>query len=205
MIAFTEKRGFKPYWALFEDDRFIGFLQKERCPHPEDIQGQEESILAFVPQDTDRACTEKALYFLSKRSLSQKALEQKLRERDFSSKSIEGAVAKMIEYGYIDDEKLMRSFLQQEKIKTMGQFKIRQMLYQRGFPKDLIEKVPAVLAEEEVDLLKNAILLLKKKNKIPKDLPSKEKAFRYLMSRGFCLEIAKKATERERFQEEIEK
>lgn len=193
MISFITKKGYKNYWLVLENDHVLGYIQKERIPNPEILSLSKEELHRYLLEDSNRACREKALYYLSRSSLSEYKLSKKLEMHGFSPSMIAEALSHMKEYGYIDDEKLITMILSSSLTEGAGEYKIKNMLFQRGFSKDLIEAALSKWSHSPEVFLEQAISLLEQKNRIPTDQKSREKAFRFLAGRGFSLDVCKKA------------
>lgn len=120
---------------------------------------------------------------LSRRDHSVKELRQKLL-RTSDEKNCDRAIEKMLEYGYLDDEKyaqkLLNYLLQNKK---MSRSFIKQEMLKRGLSQDIISYV---MQEVEIDNIPTIVDLIKTKyrNKIQAE-NGREKVMQALMRRGF--------------------
>lgn len=120
---------------------------------------------------------------LSRRDHSVKELRQKLL-RTSDEKNCNRAIEKMLEYGYLDDEKyaqkLLNYLLQNKK---MSRSFIRQEMYKRGLSQDIIS---FVMQDTEIDNIPTIIDLIntKYRNKMQAE-NGREKVIQALMRRGF--------------------
>ncbi len=114
-------------------------------------------------------------------------LEQFFKKRKFTEEEMMGQVVeRLTELEYLGDESFVRDFVSQRlKLKPKGQFMLKRELTQKGIKKELCEEV---LEEIEIDEDAVALELLEKVMGRWEKLPvqkGKEKAYRYLASRGF--------------------
>lgn len=125
-----------------------------------------------------------SLQVITCRSYSEKELRQKLEQKGYGCDSIEKVLYRLKEYDYINDVKLanqlFRKYLQANKYSS------KQILYklkQRGLPDAIVFEVTRDfdVADEE---WKAALKLVTARFKNP-DTITKEKLYRYLISRGF--------------------
>lgn len=120
---------------------------------------------------------------LSRRDHSVKELRQKLL-RTSDEKNSDRAIEKMLEYGYLDDEKyaekLLMHLLQNKK---MSRAFIKQEMYKRGLSRDIIS---AALQDVEIDNIPTIVDLIntKYRNKIQAENGC-EKVMQALMRKGF--------------------
>jgi regulatory protein len=90
-----------------------------------------------------------ALYYLEKRGRTEKELREKLARKEVPPQEIEAVMAKLKELGYVDDVKFVANFQRsRNEYKPMGVRRLKQELYIKGAPKELIE---TVTAEKEVE------------------------------------------------------
>lgn len=124
-----------------------------------------------------------ALRLLAQKAYTEKALREKLLLR-FSEPEVEEALARLKEYGYLDDLAFARMFVEGRKGKY-GPLKLRALLRARGVPEEVVEAVlPSATVEEALALLR----------RYPKK--DKDRAVRFLRGRGFPLEMALEAYRR---------
>ena len=196
MLTLSRRRGFKNYWCIEKNDDFLGYIQKERIPNIETIEldsALETKILNWIDEDTQHAVSEKALYLLSRSSLNENKLIFKLKNYDFNEKYINKTILQMKSYGYLNDEQLIKFAIEEFLEQKIGPMKIKEKLFQRKFNKILIETMIDKYDIFNISYTDKAIELLKRKNKCPYDKKSKEKAYRFLLSRGFDYETSNKA------------
>lgn len=124
-----------------------------------------------------------ALRLLTRKAYTEKALREKLLSR-FSELEVEEALARLKGYGYLDDLAFARTFVEARRAKY-GPLKLKALLRARGFSEEVVEAVlPSAAVEEALALLR----------RYPKK--DKARAVRFLMGRGFPLEVALEAYRR---------
>jgi regulatory protein len=133
-----------------------------------------------------------AVRILTHRDHSKYELKQKLHQRGFTSKVIDGVIRECERLNYIDDPRTARVYVSQLKRKCFGKRYIRMALKKKrlsvpGIENILLENYP------EVDEHNNARKLLEKRLKTfyREEDPKKrrDKIYRFLYSRGFNKDI----------------
>ena len=128
---------------------------------------------------------------LSRRDHSVKELRTKL-VRTADENSADKAIEKMLELGYLDDEKYARTLINHlVNTKKMSVSFIKQEMFKRGIDSDIISQC---LEEIEIDSVDNIVdlILTKYQNKLSKD-DGTEKVVAALMRKGFSYSDIKSA------------
>lgn len=128
---------------------------------------------------------------LSRRDHSVNELRSKL-VRTADEKSADKAIEKMLELGYLDDEKYARQLLNHlVNTKKMSKSFIKQEMFKRKIDADIIAQC---LEEIEIDNVSSIVdlILTKYQNKLSKD-DGKEKVIAALMRKGFSYSDIKSA------------
>jgi regulatory protein len=130
----------------------------------------------------------KALDILSRRRVSEKELERKLKFIKTYGKHTPRVIAKLKELGFIDDSTYAASYIHTALIGGLkSKMFIKYKLYQKGVPKTIAETA----IEEELgnyDEKEAALQLARKKYKTVKSLPplkAKQRVADFLRGRGF--------------------
>ena len=142
-------------------------------------------------------CKERSLYIIQNYPKTEKKLREKLKQgKKYSDKIIDEAIKFLKKYNYINDEDFAKRYIElhshRETIKVM-----RQKLYIKGVPKDLIEKVLNDV-ENSIDEMSVAKNLLQKKypnfekDIINMDIKQKQKVYQYLLRKGVKYDIVLK-------------
>lgn len=134
------------------------------------------------------------LFMLSRREYSRKELYQKMIEKEyFTKENIEKNLDWAEEFGYLSDERFTESNINY-KLKNKGNNKIKYLLKNKGVSEDIIDKVLSETVSEENRAIHT--LLKYKNSKIKEkviDEKIKEKAIRFMASRGFNYNHIKEA------------
>lgn len=138
---------------------------------------------ALVEKINDKKAVNKCYDLLSRRDHSVKELRDKLL-RTVDERSAEKAIAKMLEYGYLDDEKYARTLMNHlVNNKKMSVSFIRQEMYKRGLSSEIIADV---FEETEIDSVANIKELISGKYRAKLlNENGKEKVISALMRKGF--------------------
>lgn len=130
---------------------------------------------------------------LSRRDHSVKELKTKLL-RSVDEKSADKAIDKMLDYGYLDDEKYAKKLVDYlVSSKNMSRNFIKQEMFKRGIPADIIS---VTLDDIEIDNVSSIVELLQTKyrNKLNAE-NGKDKTIASLMRKGFGYNDIKSAFE----------
>lgn len=139
--------------------------------------------LNLVERINFKKAVNKCYDLLSRRDHSVKELKTKLL-RTVDEKSADKAINKMLDYGYLDDEKYAVKLVDYlSNTKNMSRNHIKQEMFKRGVPSDIINNT---LADIEIDNVASIIELLNSKyrNKLNAD-NGKDKVIASLMRKGF--------------------
>lgn len=124
-----------------------------------------------------------SLHLVTRRSHSEKELQQKLECKGYSCDAIEKALRRLKEYGYIDDIKLANHLFY--KYVETHKYSTKQIFYKLKL-RGLQDRVLLEIAKDfdDVEEWKSALKIITARFK-SLDTTSKEKIYRYLSSRGF--------------------
>lgn len=148
---------------------------------------------ALVDAINYKKAINKCYDLLSRRDHSVKELKTKLM-RTSDEKNSQRAIDRMLELGYLDDEKYARELLNHLiNSKKMSLPFIKQEMFKRGVPSEIISEV---LSETEIDNVSSITELImgKYRNKLNAE-NGKEKVIAALMRKGFSYSDIKSAFE----------
>jgi len=135
---------------------------------------------------------------LARRDYTVKEMKDKLRLKKYSQDEVKKTISRLLELGYLDDEKYTRCWVKNtQKYRPRSKLLMSLTLAKKGIPEDLRIKVLDELISER-DELKMALLCATKKMRSLDKLPRKnkyEKLGRFLKSRGFSYTIITKVLE----------
>ncbi|MFN3414339.1 MAG: regulatory protein RecX [Thermoanaerobaculum sp.] len=137
-----------------------------------------------------------ALELLNRRALSEDELRQKLLKRGFGSKEVEEELTRLRRLGLVSDLELARMVVRTKLGSGHGPWALRASLRQRGIAPKVGEQVLAELApEDEVEAMSRALEKALRRFENEEASHRRQKVVRYLLSRGFGLSAALRATE----------
>lgn len=126
-----------------------------------------------------------SIYLLGRRDYSVKELKKKFKEKEYEESDVKEVLDYLIENEYQSDEKFARSFINSKLNSKIGFSKIKSLLiYEKGIDKELAENILETIDNNELENIMS-ILNTKYRNKDLKDFKEKNKAFRFLVSKGF--------------------
>lgn len=176
---------------VFLDGRFVCGMDTETIVKNGLKVGQEITIekLSSLQSDSEvNKAFDKCLSLLERQLYTKKQIARKLAEKGYLAETIDSAINKLGEYGYVDDKIFAKSFASANQRKSKKELKYK--LLQKGVSAEIIENTVAeVDPETERD---NAVLAAEKYMR--RKEPTKEnltKLFSYLMGKGFGAEDVK--------------
>ena len=150
-----------------------------------------------------KSAMEKAMRLLSRRALSERELLNKLCAAGYPFREARDAVSECRKRGYVNDEAFAADYTQLLAGRCLGGRRIRLALRKRGIPAELQEEPLEAAAETEAERASEALaykLRLLARETDPRR--KREKAFRFLIGRGFSCESCRTALERADFDPE---
>lgn len=141
-----------------------------------------------------KKAVDKCYDLLSRRDHSVKELKTKLL-RTVDEENADRAIEKMIDYGYLDDEKYAKNLVKYlSETKRMSKNHIKQEMYKRGVPNDIIAYT---LEDTEIDNVSAVVDLIFKKYRNKLDAQDgNKKVIAALMRKGFSYSDIREAFER---------
>jgi regulatory protein len=142
-----------------------------------------------------RRAMDAALTYLGYRGRTRSQMEAYLRGKDFPIDTVEYAVGKLTGYGYLDDRRYAKEYMEGKlRDRPMGRMRIRMALKERGIRDGIIEEVLAGYEEEE-ELNQAAACLKKQINLRRGKSPEirKKQCYAALARRGFNWETIQRA------------
>ena len=136
------------------------------------------------------SCFSDALSYVSKSLKTQKQVQDKLLEKGYMGQSIDEAINKLINYGYINDKYYAETFVKQNKDKK-GVLYLKQALKTKGVSNSIMSEIFEEFETDKQDIIALAEKFLRGKEI---DIFTKQKLYRHLMSKGFTFEQVKSAT-----------
>lgn len=154
-------------------------MKTERLKHPED-EPTEDELRSRIRNS--------ALGSLTRREHARAELAAKLQSRFDSPALIAETLDWLASLNYLDDARFAEAFVRAGVLKGRGPQRIRRELQQKGVDPDIAERA---LVESEVDWLAQARELHERKfGRPPADAKSRARQMRFLLYRGFSMEVA---------------
>lgn len=135
---------------------------------------------------------DKALSYISKSMHTKMQIIKYLKGKQYQGYTIAKVIDKLEEYGYVDDAAYAKKYFQ-EKSAAYGAKKIAYDLKLKGVDEKTIESV-ADICDDQTDACEY-VARKYVKNK-PVDYEMKQKCYRYLLSKGFDYDTAKRVVEK---------
>lgn len=138
-----------------------------------------------------KKAVDKCYDLLSRRDHSVKELKAKLL-RTVDEKNADKAIEKMLDYGYLDDEKYARNLVKYlAQSRNMSKNHIKQEMFKRGIPNEIIN---LVMEDYEFDNVSSVVdlIMTKYRNKLNNEDDNK-KVIASLMRKGFSYSDIKNA------------
>ena len=143
-----------------------------------------------------------ALRFLGTRPRTRWELERRLRAAGASDEVLDGALARLAELGYLDDDAFARYWAEQrDRHAPRGRRLVEAELRQRGVPREVIERLRAEplerrpedesLPETELERARVALSGHLRGCLLPEDLSALHRIGMFLMRRGFDAETVR--------------
>lgn len=137
-----------------------------------------------------------AYRYLNRRDRTEAELRAHLGRAGVDPGDVEGAIATLVEQGYLDDARFARLFVQDKReLEAWGSDRIRQGLLARGISSELVAQALARQDEDGGggggDELERALALLRRRfPSPPRDRRERERALGVLVRRGYDAELA---------------
>lgn len=130
---------------IYFDDEPFGSLSADLIMEFDLHIGQqydEADIEALLCKIETKRAVQKAYTYLSYQSMSRKKLTDKLLKADFSADAVEAAADKLTELGLINDTAYAERLLDVARnVKHWGSARVRQEMFARGIPSEVIEEM----------------------------------------------------------------
>ncbi len=152
----------------------------------------EKEIIDIQIAEEEGVCFNYALNLLSKSVKTEKEIITKLKKRGYVSEIIDKVIFKLKDYGYVNDEEFAEKYINSYS-KNKGKRLLKNELKLKGVSDAIIEDKFLSVENE----LETAIKIAEKyvKNK-PTDIKTKQKCYKYLLSKGFSYDDSKTATDK---------
>lgn len=127
-----------------------------------------------------------AANYIAFKDRTEKEVYNKLKEKGYCSQEIDDAIQKLLEYGYINDERYALSYIK-SNIGQKGARRIVMELVQKGIDKDVVGEAVASLEIDECSAIE-AIIEKRYRNCDFSNESETRKVYSYFARRGFKFE-----------------
>ena len=189
----------KSRFRVYLDGQFAFVLYKgelRRFQIKENQELSEKSYQLIMTQVLSKRAKLRSMNLLQSKDYTRKQLEDKLRQGDYPQKCIEEAVAYVESYGYIDDRRYARDYIEYH-IQNKSRTRIETDLLRRGIAKEVIRTVFEELGNMGVRQDESAMihdLMVKKKYCVDTATrQEQQKMYSFLCRRGFSSEAIMRA------------
>ncbi len=179
---------------IYVDGRFCCGLTLEATVKNRLKVGQtisQERLSEIQLESEKQTALDKALTHLSATRKTEKDIRKFLREKGYLSAVEDFVVEKLRSYNFLNDGEYAESYVE-SAAKRKGSRLIRMELRSKGISEQEIESAMELLGSEQEEETAKGILQKYMRGKNV-DLQTLQKAFRYLMGKGFSYETAKSA------------
>ena len=194
ITAITPQAKDKTRCNLYLDNRFYCGLTLECVVVNRLKVGQhvtQKQIDDYQLQSEKSTALDKALTYITATQKTEKQIRDYLQKKGYVQAVIEYVIEKMRGYNFLNDRGYAQDYVQEVSVKKGGKL-IKQELKKRGVSDDAIDEALSTLSTE--DQTQTALQILQKYLRYKeKDQAALQKAFRYLLGKGFEYEIAKDA------------
>lgn len=144
-----------------------------------------QELLDFLCNSSEKeVAMNKAISYIARYQKTEKEIKEYLFKKGFGDEISQDVIKKLKEYNFIDDDLYAQNYIKY-KTKSVGKRKLAYELRKKGINESLIDNNIDIYSQDSDSVLLVAEKYLRKK---PRDIKTKQKAYRYLLSRGFMSE-----------------
>ena len=133
----------------------------------------------------------RALHLLTAMDRTEANLREKL-EASYSTETVETAVEYVKSFGYLDDERYVKNYIE-SKSRSKSRKQIEQeLLYKKGVSREAVERGFEQAEQEDVTIVIEKYMRKKRIEPENCDYEQKQKFFAYMMRKGFQINDLKK-------------
>ncbi len=152
----------------------------------------EEEFKEIKSENDEKVSFDMAVSYLEKYVVSEKGLKDYLKKKNFADGVIKKTVAKLREYGFIDDEKFAKNYFESLS-NSKGKRAIANKLRSKGVSAEIVESLLENV-DEESEIEKATALAVKFVKNRQNDAKCKQKCVAHLIYKGYDYSVAQKAT-----------
>ncbi len=187
MAKITKIEAVDKYCRIYAGDVFLCSLTPDTVfAHflKEGMEVSPDFISNLISEDGGRRAVSSALNYISYCSRTVKQVRLNLQKKGFSERSIEHAVEKLSEYGYLNDENFAEIYAKSLSNK-MGPRLAKAKLYSKGIEGDLLENATSTVAENQLESATILYEKLQRKYASIDEKKRRQKIYGALMRKGY--------------------
>ena len=185
-VTNLKQKGKSEEYYIEIDNTIKGTLQLETIYKHKIKVGSEISEQEFlqIKEESDRlTCFSKALSYISSRLKTEKQMKTYLLGKGYSFNTVNEAIEKLKEYGYLNDEYYAKTFAEIAS-KNKGKLYVKQQLLFKGVKGEIVNNLMQTM-DSDIEACQIVASKWLKNKTLPLDKKDKEKLYRFLLSRGF--------------------
>jgi regulatory protein len=157
------------------------------------VEGSAEGSRPASREDREQRALASACRYLNRRERTVSEVRSHLEGQDFDQRTVDAAIAELLELGTLDDARFARVFAQDKReLEQWGAERIRRGLHARGVERDLIDAF--VLGAELESEFERALAVLRRRFPDPPgDRRERGRALGILLRKGYDTETALEA------------
>jgi len=182
-------KGDRYYLIIDETNKFVveaEVLARYKLKTFDEIDG--EKLNKLLLENGEISCFDRALSYLEKNIKTEKGIRDYLKQKGFLDESIDNAVEKLKEYGYIDDSVYVENYIRTYKDKK-GKKLLKFELSLKGVDRTLIEEKLEELVDNEDEIISCRTLCKKYIKNKTIDQKLKQRTYAHLMTKGFASDV----------------
>ena len=158
----------------------------------------EKALGEIAREELNNKCFNYAVFLLGKRNYFEKALVDKLKEKEYDEEAITLTLERLHSYRYLDDERLTQAFVNDKKrFSKKGPRYIASVLKTKGVDSEVIRQTLEDNYQEDEALENCKNLVVKKldyyRRKTEDDYTLRGKLYAFLAQRGYGSDVIKRA------------
>ena len=181
----------KTKYRIYIDEQFAFVLYKgelSRFRLKEESEVTEETIHTIKNDILVKRAKLRAMHLLNAMARTEAQLKQKLLQGGYPEDVVDVAIAYVKSFGYINDEAYVSNFIE-TRYNKKSKREIKALLSQKGIDAELAERMLESSYEEHSDRDAIQEIVQKKRWNVEEmDYKTKQKAYAYLMRKGFRYE-----------------
>lgn len=190
-------------YNLFLDEEFFFGVTEDtlvKLRLKKGMEVDEVDLEAILKEENKNKCFNYAVFLLGRRNYFEKALMDKLKEKEYDEEAIAFTMEKLYSYGYLNEQRLTEAFVKDKKrFSKKGPRYIESALKAKGVDGEMIRQAIKENYQED-EALENCKSLLSKKldyyrRKTSDSYTLKGKLYAFLAQRGYGQEVIKRAIE----------